>query len=77
MTFFIKDAVVKPDYQGKGLGKMVITEIEKFICEVKNPNWLVCVELMSASGKEEFYKVLGYQEMPSGFHGHGMTKMMR
>ena len=31
LNYYIKDVVVKPEYQHKGIGKMLIDELMKFV----------------------------------------------
>ena len=31
LNYYIKDVVVRPEYQNKGIGKMIINELMKFI----------------------------------------------
>ncbi|WP_087943105.1 GNAT family N-acetyltransferase [Clostridium cellulovorans] len=72
MSYFIKDVVVSPEYQGKGIGKLLINDMIAFIKEKTPKGWKFCVELMSASGKEVFYEKLGFERRPSVMFGAGM-----
>ena len=72
MSYFIKDVVVIPEYQGKGVGKLIINDILSYIKESTPKDWKVSVELMSASGKEAFYEKFGFQKRPSTNDGAGM-----
>ena len=65
MSYFIKDVVVIPEYQGKGVGKLIISDILSYIKERTPKDWKVSVELMSAYGKEAFYEKFGFQKRPS------------
>ena len=65
MSYFIKDVVVIPEYQGKGFGKLIINDILSYIKERTAKDWKVSVELMSASDKEAFYEKFGFQKRPS------------
>jgi len=65
MSYFIKDVVVIPEYQGKGFGKLIINDILSYIKERTPKDWKVSVELMSASDKEAFYEKFGFQKRPS------------
>lgn len=73
MTFFIKDVVVAPGYQGKGVGSLLISAIENYIVGNTEPGWAASVELIAASGKELFYKKHGFRTDC----GTGMMKMIR
>ena len=65
MSYFIKDVVVIQEYQGKGVGKLIINDILSYIKERTPKDWKVSVELMSASGKEAFYEKFGFHKRPS------------
>ena len=73
MTFFIKDVAVAPEFQGKGLGKLLISLAEDYIANQLRPGWAASAELMSAPGKEGFYKKCGFSDKC----GTGMMKMIR
>ena len=76
MAFFIKDVIIKSEFRGKGIGKMLMIYIEDFIKRQIEPGWWTCVELMSAGGKEPFYEKLGFERRPTETRGAGMMKMV-
>jgi GNAT superfamily N-acetyltransferase len=54
MSYYVKDVAIMPEYQGKGLGKILM---EYMITYVKNQlpkGWRVSLELISSKGKEGF-----------------------
>lgn len=55
----VYDCAVSPEYQGKGIGKAIITNI---LSEVENCN----VILYARPGKEGFYKKYGFRKMKTG-----------
>lgn len=73
MTFLIKDLAVAPEYQGSGLGRLLVSTAEDYIRRRLSPGWAASVELMSAAGRERFYERCGYRD----FNGTGMLKMVR
>ena len=76
MAFFVKDVIIKSEFRGKGIGKMLMTYIEDFIkCQIEPGCW-TCVELMSAGGKDSFYEKLGFERRPTETRGAGMMKMV-
>lgn len=77
MSYFIKDFVIHPNYQGQGLGRRLMDHINQYILNKIEENWAVCVELVSAKGKEAFYKKLGFTSLPNDFSDSGMRKMIR
>jgi ribosomal protein S18 acetylase RimI-like enzyme len=56
-TIFLTDVIVLPEYQGKGIGKKLMTESINFIKRkyLKNDQ-SVFVNLMSSKGRKSFYK---------------------
>ncbi|WBW96325.1 GNAT family N-acetyltransferase [Oceanirhabdus sp. W0125-5] len=72
MSYLIKDVVVNPKYQGKGIGKLLINDMLTFLKEKTPKGWKFCIELMSASGKEGFYEKFGFEKRPSVSGGAGM-----
>ena len=60
LNYYIKDVVVKPEYQKKGIGKMLINELMKYIGGngVKNTN--IFVELCAMPDKISFYEQFGF-----------------
>lgn len=55
----VYDCAVSPDYQGEGLGKIIITNI---LSELTNCN----VILYATPGKEGFYQKYGFRKMQTG-----------
>lgn len=72
ISYYIKDLVIAPKYQGKGYGTLLIKDMIKFIKENTPKNYKFCLELMSAEGKEPFYERLGFERTPSKSCGAGM-----
>ena len=57
--FLLCDCIVNPDYQGKGLGRVLVeTIINKINEDYKNQYKRIYI--MSLKGKEGFYKALGF-----------------
>jgi predicted GNAT family N-acyltransferase len=73
-TIIITDVIVKPEYQGKGIGKKFLQEIMKFIKTNLKDGQEAFVNLMAAKGKESFYKQFGFTERPNDDLGAGMTQ---
>lgn len=60
LNYYIKDVVVRPGYQGKGIGRMLIEELKKFIQENGIKGTGVFVELCAAPDKIPFYEKFGF-----------------
>lgn len=57
---YIHDIMVKPEYQGKGIGKTIMNKLLDKINEVKQENPDLRVYLGASLGKEEFYRKCGF-----------------
>lgn len=64
MSFYIKDFAVLPGYQGKGVGQMLLMELQQYLLEHKPVDWAVSLELISTKEAVEFYKKQGFEERP-------------
>lgn len=77
MSFYIKDFAVVPSCQGKGVGKSLMTALERYVKECKPLDWAVSLELISSKETVHFYKKFGFEERPCDWDGPGMFKMVR
>lgn len=70
--FYIQDVFIKPEYQRKGIGKLIVEKLIKYIKSngIKDSN--IMVGLMAAKDKEEFYQKLGFRIRPNEKEGNGM-----
>ena len=73
MTFLIKDAAVAPEFQGNGVGKLLMSVIEDYVTRAIKPGWAASVELISDPGREGFYEKCGFRAES----GAGMLRMIR
>lgn len=60
LNYYIKDVVVKPEYQHKGIGKMLINELMKFVKDNGIKGTSVFVELCAMPDKIPFYEKQGF-----------------
>ena len=61
LNYYIKDVVVRPEYQGKGIGKMLISELKKFINNNGVKGTDIFVELCAVPDKTPFYEKFGFE----------------
>ena len=68
--------VVRPEYQGQGIGRKLV---ESCIAKLKNdmkPGYKVKITLNSAKGKEPFYEKFGFKVRPNDDAGPGMDQWL-
>ncbi|MGN0496404.1 MAG: GNAT family N-acetyltransferase [Lachnospiraceae bacterium] len=61
LNYYIKDVVVRPEYQHKGIGRMLINELLKFINDNGVKGTEIFVELCAAPDKIPFYEKFGFE----------------
>ena len=76
-TAYIADVIVHPDYQRRGIGSSLMERILGFLNENSEEGSFRIYALISAEGKEEFYRKFGFQTHPAGYLGAGMTLTLR
>ena len=60
MCYYIKDVIVHPDYQGRGVGRMLIETMLTFIRTHGVPGTDIAVELCAMPDKMAFYEKFGF-----------------
>lgn len=71
---YLADVMVKPEYQGLGIGKCMVEQCMAFMRAQLKEGWKIKMVLITAKGKEEFYKKLGFIVRPNEFSGPAMDK---
>ncbi len=61
LNYYIKDVVVRPEYQGKGIGRLLINELRKFINDNGVKGTDIFVELCAMPDKIPFYEKFGFE----------------
>lgn len=74
---YIADVVVRPDCQGRGIGKYMLQQILDYIDGNLTAGQTAFVCLMAAHGKEPFYEKLGFSRRPNEKMGSGMDLWVR
>ena len=75
-VIYIADVIVCPEYQGQGLGRVIMETIMERIKETLKPGYRVMISLMAAKGKEEFYDKFGFEIRPNETVGCGMHQWL-
>lgn len=60
LDYYIKDVVVRPEYQGRGIGRRMINELLRFINDNGVPDTEIFVELCAMPDKIPFYEKFGF-----------------
>lgn len=60
LNYYIKDVIVHPDYQGRGVGRLLIGELMSFIKQNGVPGTAITVELCAMPDKMPFYEKYGF-----------------
>jgi len=60
LDYYIKDVIVRPEYQGRGVGRILIDELLKFIRENGVKGTDIFVELCAMPDKIPFYEKFGF-----------------
>ena len=71
---FITDVIVIPEYQKRGIGTEMVRRTVDFMKSTLQPGETIVLYLMSAIGKESFYKQCGFRERPNEVWGAGMSQ---
>ena len=65
-TAYIGDVIVKPEYQGKGIGKSIVNRLIDYVKKTAIPGTCVEIGLTAVKGKEPFYEQFGFVSGTSG-----------
>ena len=65
--FYIQDVIVLPEFQGIGIGKLIMKSIMDYLNKYAPPN--AFVGLMAAKGVSEFYLRYDFMERPADAPG--------
>ncbi len=76
-TAYIGDVIVRPEYQGKGIGKYIVESLIQAVMDVADDEDRIMFILGAAKGKEGFYEKLGFQVRPNELSGPGMTMWLK
>ncbi len=74
MSFFLKDFVVEPAYQGQGIGRALLAHVENYIAKRLITGCPGYLQLVSAKGRDAFYEKCGFVSHPNDHSGAGMSR---
>ena len=72
-TAYLGDVIIRPEYQGKGIGTQIVTRLKDKVMEAAEPGDKIMFILGAAKGKEAFYEKFGFKQRPNDFSGSGMS----
>lgn len=75
--YLIVDVVVRPEYQGQGIGSSIVDMLIAYVEEQTPIGGRSSVQLIAEQGKEAFYIKRGFKLIPHEFCGSGMRKIIR
>lgn len=73
MTLVV-DVMVLPEYQGRGIGKQLMTNINQWLDGLGSDGKCIMVNLMATLGNEGFYEKLGFEVRPNDRMGPGLVR---
>ncbi|HPF87960.1 MAG TPA: GNAT family N-acetyltransferase [Candidatus Limiplasma sp.] len=76
ISYFVKDVAVRPEYQGRGAGRLMMNAILGYVRKTVPAGYHVCLELISSQGMEPFYEAFGFGKKPGNGMGHGMMALV-
>lgn len=72
-TAYLGDVIVRPEYQGRGIGTEIVTRLKDRVMEAAELGDKIMFILGAAKGKEAFYEKFGFKQRPNDFNGSGMS----
>ena len=76
MYFTIVDVIVRPDYQGHNIGATIVNKLVELIRKDIPAEGRICIQLISAKDKEQFYLKQGFDMLPCEDSGPALRKLI-
>jgi len=73
---FITDVIVIPEYQHKGIGTQLMRRTMEYMHSALQEGEKIALYLMSATGREPFYRQFGFRDRPNELLGAGMSQWL-
>lgn len=70
----IADVMVRPDYQGRGIGAEMLKAISGWFEDLASDGSCILINLMATKGNEPFYEKFGFVTRPNDSMGAGMVR---
>jgi len=72
ITFYVGNIMVRPEYQGEGIGLKIMERIMAYVEKHAIPGAIA--SLLSIKDTENFYEQFGFGRRPDENHGSGMSR---
>lgn len=72
--YLISDVMIHPEYQGKGIGRKILENVNAWLDNLGKDGLSIMVNLMATTGNETFYQKFGYEARPNDRMGPGMVR---
>ena len=69
---YITDVIVHPDYQGFGIGGILIENVIDYLKKNAVEGVRIACSLYANLEKEDFYGKFGFEKLPNNKYGYGM-----
>lgn len=77
MYYLMVDVVVRPEYQGQGVGSAVVDQLLTYVERMTPEDGRSSVQLIAEPGMEGFYLKKGFKQIPHEFCGSAMRRIIR
>lgn len=74
---YVQDLIVLPQAQAQGIGSKVLTALKAYVEKLRIEQTEMMFCLMSAKGREDFYKKHGFLARPTDQLGPGMIQYLK
>ena len=74
--WLLVDVAVRPSFQNRGIGRLLVEDLLQWAQNRLQPGEKVTVHLVSARGREPFYRGLGFASVPDVGCGAGMRRTL-
>ena len=74
---YIQDLIIVPEAQGRGIGRLLIEDLRRFVQSIQFEGTEMMFDLMCAKGREKFYEKMGFTSRPTDTLGPGMIQYLK
>lgn len=74
---YVQDLIIVPEAQGKGIGKLIVEDLKRYVRSIQLEGTEMMLDLMCAKGREQFYEKMGFTARPTDTLGPGMIQFLK